>query len=73
MEKTITIQVNDQMLKEFGNALSAYGDICFSATLNSANVPPKFEFLKEEGIEELHERFKNVKNLYLQIEKQLNT
>ncbi len=71
MKKEITISIDEETLKEFSNALAAYGDVVWACILGT-KVNNKFEKLKTLDAEELTNRFNNIKSLYLEIKSKYN-
>ena len=58
--------VTEELKKELGNAIAAYGKILHSALLGTA-VPQEFEKLKECSDEELRHKMQILKDFYNQI------
>ena len=58
--------VTEELKKELGNAIAAYGKILHSALLGTA-VPLEFEKLKQCSDEELRHKMQILKEFYNQI------
>ena len=58
--------VTEELKKELGNAIAAYGKILHSALLGTA-VPSEFEKLKECSDEELKHKMQILKDFYNQL------
>jgi hypothetical protein len=60
------MEVTEELKKELGNAIAAYGKILHSALLGTA-LPPEFEKLKECSDEELRHKMQILRDFYNQI------
>ena len=60
------MNITEELKKELGNAIAAYGKILHSALLG-ASVPVEFEKLKECSDEDLKHRMKILKEFYEQL------
>lgn len=60
------MEVTEELRKEIGNAIAAYGKILHSALLGTS-VPVEFEKLKECSEEDLKHRMKILKEFYTQL------
>ena len=60
------MEVTEELKKELGNAIAAYGKILHSALLGAA-VPPEFEKLKQCSDEELRHKMMILKDFYAQL------
>lgn len=58
--------VTEELKKELGNAIAAYGKILHSALLGTA-VPSEFEKLKQCSDEELRHKMQILRDFYNQI------
>ena len=61
------MEVTEELKKELGNAIAAYGKILHAALLGT-QVPPKFEKLKQCSAEELEHKMQILKEFYKQLE-----
>ena len=71
MKKTITIEVDEEMLNGLNNAVAAYGNVCRKIILG-VDVPTEFGPLKQFSDEAIKERFMAVKSLYEKIEREFD-
>ena len=62
----VQIQMTDDLIKEIGNAIAAYG-LILSAAWTGTEVPQKFEAFKHLSDEDLHRRMKLLKDFYEEI------
>ena len=62
----VQIQMSDELIKEIGNAIAAYG-IVLSAAWTGTQVPKQFEAFKYLPEEDLHRRMKLLKDFYEEI------
>ena len=62
----VQIQMSDELIKEIGNAIAAYG-IVLSAAWMGTQVPKEFEAFKHLPEEDLHRRMKLLKDFYEEI------
>ena len=62
----VQIQMSDELIKEIGNAIAAYG-IVLSAAWTGTQVPRQFEAFKHLPEEDLHRRMKLLKDFYEEI------
>ena len=62
----VQIQMSDELIKEIGNAIAAYGTI-LSAAWMGTQVPEQFEAFKHLPEEDLHRRMKLLKDFYEEI------
>ena len=60
------MEIIEELKKELGNAIAAYGKILHSALLGAA-VPPEFEKLKQCSDEELKHKMQILKEFYKQL------
>ena len=60
---TIDTEYKEELKKELGNAIAAYGRILRSALLGMT-VPPEFEKLKQCSDEELKHKMQMLKDFY---------
>lgn len=60
------MEVTEELKKELGNAIAAYGKLLHSALLGTV-VPVEFEKLKECSDEELKHKMKILKDFYKQL------
>ena len=60
------MEITEELKKELGNAIAAYGKILHSALLGTA-VPSEFEKLKECTDEELKHKMQILKEFYKQL------
>lgn len=60
------MEVTEELKKELGNAIAAYGKILHSALLGVA-LPAEFEKLKECSDEELRHKMQILRDFYNQI------
>ena len=60
------MEVTEELKKELGNAIAAYGKILHAALLG-ASVPVEFEKLKECSEEELKHKMQILKDFYTQL------
>jgi hypothetical protein len=59
----IQIQMSDELIKEIGNAIAAYGIILRAASLGM-EVPKQFDKFKDLSREDLHHRIKILKDFH---------
>ena len=71
MKKTITVEIDEEMLNGLNNAVAAYRDICRSLLLG-CDVPLQFDGLKEKSDKEIRARFMAIKSLYEKIEREFD-
>lgn len=57
------IEITDELKKELGNAIAAYGDLLYKAYLG-VSIPSKFEELNQCSIEELHNKMFLLRKFY---------
>lgn len=62
----VQIQMTDDLIKEIGNAIAAYG-LILSAAWTGTQVPKQFEAFKDLPDEDLHRRMKLLKDFYEEI------
>ena len=62
----IQIQMTDDLIKEIGNAIAAYG-LILGAAWTGTQVPRQFEVFKNLPEEDLHRRMKLLKDFYEEI------
>ena len=62
----VQIQMSDELIKEIGNAIAAYG-LILSAAWTGTEVPSQFEAFKHLPEEDLHRRMKLLKDFYEEI------
>lgn len=55
--------ISEELKRELGNAISAYGDVLFSALLG-INVPQKFQFLTDCSEDELKHKMDILKEFH---------
>lgn len=55
--------ISEELKRELGNAISAYGDVLFSALLG-INVPQKFQFLTNCSEDELKHKMDILKEFH---------
>lgn len=55
--------VSEELKRELGNAISAYGDILYSALLG-VNIPQKFQFLSDCSEDELKHKMEILKEFH---------
>ena len=60
------MEITEELKKELGNAIAAYGKILHSALLGTT-VPAEFEKLKECTAEDLKHRMQILKEFYEQV------
>ena len=60
------MEITEELKRELGNAIAAYGKILHSAFLG-ASVPPEFEKLKECSDTELKHKMQILKEFYSQL------
>lgn len=60
------MEVTEELKKELGNAIAAYGQILRSAFIG-ASVPPEFEKLKECTDEELKHKMQILREFHAQL------
>ena len=65
----IQIQMSDELIKEIGNAIAAYG-LILSAAWTGTEIPKKFEAFKYLPDEDLHRRMKLLKDFYAELTNQ---
>ena len=66
--KEITIQVTDELIKEIGNAIAAYGQVFWSISLG-LNPGNKFSDLLDLSDEEMRQKMLLLKNFHSEISK----
>lgn len=62
----VQIQMTDDLIKEIGNAIAAYG-LILSAAWTGTQVPKQFEAFTHLPDEDLHRRMKLLKDFYEEI------
>ena len=62
----VQIQMTDDLIKEIGNAIAAYG-LILSAAWTGTQVPKQFEAFTYLPDEDLHRRMKLLKDFYEEI------
>lgn len=60
------MNITEELKKELGNAIAAYGKILHSALLGTT-IPPEFEKLKECTEEELKHKMQILRDFYAKI------
>ena len=55
--------VSEELKRELGNAISAYGDVLYSALLG-INIPQKFQFLSDCSEDELKHKMEILKEFH---------
>lgn len=55
--------VSEELKRELGNAISAYGDVLYSALLG-VNIPQKFQFLSDCSEDELKHKMEILKEFH---------
>jgi len=55
--------VSEELKRELGNAISAYGDVLYSALLG-VNIPQKFQFLSDCSEDELRHKMEILKEFH---------
>ena len=65
----VQIQMPDELIKEIGNAIAAYG-LVLSAAWIGTQVPSQFEAFKYLPEEDLHRRMKLLKDFYAELTNQ---
>ena len=65
----VQIQMTNDLIKEIGNAIAAYG-LILGAAWTGTQVPSQFEAFKHLPEEDLHRRMKLLKDFYAELTNQ---
>ena len=65
--RKVVFYVSDDLVKEIGNAISAYGDVLYSIYLGYPPISEKYECLTKLSDEELRWRFSLLTDFYNKI------